>query len=115
MELMKTINYYVLSVLRVVGSFCVLFRNVFRAYDLSSKRSYLLLLYSHLLGLTKDVKVIVGFDIVKMRRAFDIGLPVSLVAQFALYYYQAPKPDLFNSTSRKPVRLFSIIPCNYCW
>lgn len=98
-----------------MGSFCVLFRSVFRAYDLTSTHSYLLLLYRHLLGLTKDVEVIVGFDIVKTRRAFHIGLPVSLVAEFALYYYQAPKPDLFNSTSRKQVRLFLIIPCNYCF
>lgn len=99
-----------------MGSFCFLFRTVFRVYDLTSKHSYLLLLYSHQLGLTKDVKVIVGFDdIVKMRRAFHIGLPVSPVAQFALYHYQAPKPDLFNSTSRKQVRQFSIIPCIYCF
>lgn len=92
-----------------MGSFCVLFRTVFRAYDLTSKHSYLLLLYRHLLGLTKEVKVVVGFDIVKMRRAFHIVLPVSLVAHFALYYYRA----LFDSTSRKQVRLFFIIPCNY--
>lgn len=61
MELIKTINYYVISILRVMGSFCVLFRTVSRAYDLTSKHSYLLLLYSHLLGLTKDVKLIVVF------------------------------------------------------